>query len=305
MIIPLDLALSTVWLLVVEPLRYHSMVRTGGRGVGAVVVQSQNAGSATQEAERARVDDLWSRYFEGRTIEDRNRLVLFYAPLVKLVASRFASRLRSFQSVKELCSFGQFGLIDAVERFDPSGGFQFATYATTRIQGAIIDELRRDDILPKRMRARVRTYQVARETLEGELRHTPTLSEVAEYLGTTLAETIELDDHAAMSSYLVPLSIAGDDPGGSMVGSGEAAIEPSEGAEQAAMRETVKAALLRLTKRQRQVLVLHYLEGFQKSEIADALGIDRSRVTQLLQQGLRNLRVELADQHDERQLQEL
>jgi RNA polymerase sigma factor (sigma-70 family) len=69
------------------------------------------------------------------------------------------------------------------------------------------------------------------------------------------------------------------------------------------MRETVKAALLRITKRQRQVLVLHYLEGFQKSEIADALGIDRSRVTQLLQQGLRNLRVELKDH--ERQLQEL
>ena len=269
-----------------------------------MVVQSQNAGSATQEAERARVDDLWSRYFEGRTLEDRNRLVLFYAPLVKLVASRFASRLRSFQSVRELCSFGQFGLIDAVERFDPTGGFQFATYATTRIQGAIIDELRRDDILPKRMRARVRTYQVARETLEGELRHTPTLSEVAAYLGTTLADTIELDDHAARSSYLVPLSIAGDDPGGSMVGAGEAAVEPSEGAELAAMRETVKAALLRLTKRQRQVLVLHYLEGFQKSEIADALGIDRSRVTQLLQQGLRNLRAELGDQHDERQLQE-
>jgi RNA polymerase sigma factor FliA len=267
-----------------------------------VVVQSQNAGSATQE--RAGVDDLWARYNQNRAVEDRNRLVLFYAPLVKIVASRFASKLRSFQSVKELCSFGQFGLIDAVERFDATGGFQFATYATTRIQGAIIDELRRDDILPKRMRARVRTYQVARETLEGELRHTPTLTEVAEYLGTTLAETIELDDHAAMSSYLVPLSIAGDDPRGSMVGSGQQALEPSEGAELAAMRETVKAALLRITKRQRQVLVLHYLEGFQKSEIADALGIDRSRVTQLLHQGLRNLRVELGDQHDQRQLQE-
>jgi len=206
--------------------------------------------------------------------------------------------------VEEFCSIGKFGLIDAVERFDPTGGFHFATYATTRIQGAIIDELRRDDILPKRMRARVRTYQVARETLEGELRHTPTLSKVPAYLGTTLAETKELDDHAAMSSYLVPLSVAGDDPGGPMVGSGEAAIEPSEGAELAAMRETVKAALLRITKRQRQALVLHYLEGFQKSEIADALGIDRSRVTQLLQQGLRNLRVELGDQHEERQLQE-
>ena len=255
------------------------------------------------QADRAVADDLWASYFDGRSIEDRNRLVLFYAPLVKLVASRFASRLRSFQSAKELCSFGQFGLIDAIERFDPTAGYQFSTYATTRIQGAIIDELRRDDILPKRMRARVRTYQVARETLEGDLRHTPTLAEVAEYLGTTLAETVELDDHAAMSSYLVPLSVVGDDPGGSMVGSGEAAIEPSEGAELAAMRDAVKAALLRITKRQRQVLVLHYLEGFQKSEIADALGIDRSRVTQLLHQGLKNLRVELGDHDNDRELQ--
>jgi RNA polymerase sigma factor (sigma-70 family) len=116
---------------------------------------------------------------------------------------------------------------------------------------------------------------------------------VAAYLGATLAETMELHDHAATSSYLVPLSMAGEDPGGSFVGSGGAAIEPSEVAELSEMRETVKAALLRLSERQRQVLVLHYLEGFQKSEIATALGIDRSRVTQLIAQGLRNLRVEL------------
>jgi RNA polymerase sigma factor for flagellar operon FliA len=261
------------------------------------LVQSQGAVSTEVQADTAEVAaNLWSRYFANRSIEDRNRLVLFYAPLVKLVASRFATRLRSFQSVVELCSFGQFGLIDAVERFDPSMGFQFSTYATSRIQGAIIDELRREDILPKRMRARVRTYQLARETLEGDLRHTPTLGEMAEYLGTTLAEIVELDDHAAMSSYLVPLSMAGDDPSGAVVGSGQAALEPSEGAELSAMRESVKAALLRLTQRQRQVLVLHFLEGFQKSEVAQALGIDRSRVTQLIHQGLRNLRIELGNQ---------
>jgi RNA polymerase sigma factor for flagellar operon FliA len=263
----------------------------------AVSVQSQVAGIHRADSDEIKASEvLWTRYFESRSIEDRNRLVVFYAPLVKLVANRFATRMRSFQSVNELCSFGQFGLVDAVERFDPSGGFQFATYATTRIQGSIIDELRRDDILPKRLRARVRTYQVARETLEADLRHTPTLTEVAAYLGATLAETMELHDHAATSSYLVPLSMAGEEPSGSVVGSGAAAIEPSEVAELTAMRETVKAALLRISERQRQVLVLHYLEGFQKSEIAQALGIDRSRVTQLIQQGLRNLRTELGEE---------
>jgi len=246
------------------------------------------ASVATTAPEAAQ--QLWSAYFANRSVDDRNRLVLFYAPLVKLVANRVARRMRSFQTVEELCSCGQFGLINAIERFDPAGGFQFATYATIRIQGAIIDELRRDDILPKRMRARVRTYQVARESLEVELRRTPTLKEVATYLGATVAEIMELDDVAATSNYLVPLSMVGEGPAGLLTGSG---MEPSDAADLSAMRDAVKAALLRITERQRQVLVLHYLEGFQKSEVADTLGIDRSRVTQLIQQGLRNLRAEL------------
>lgn len=236
---------------------------------------------------------LWSRYRETHSVDDRNRLILFYSPLVRLVASRVARRMRSFQSVQELCSCGQFGLIDAIERFDPAGGFQFSTYATIRIQGAIIDELRRDDILPKRMRARVRTYQVAWESMQVELRRTPTLAEVAEHLGTTLTEVVELRDLAITSGYLTSLSMTGDDPSGLVAGSG---IGPSERADVSATREMVKSALLRITERQRQVLVLHYLEGFQKSEIADALGIDRSRVTQLIHQGLRNLRTELGEQ---------
>jgi RNA polymerase sigma factor FliA len=252
--------------------------------------QNWNSAMTLNSTASDAAQSLWTSYFENRSLDDRNRLVLFYAPLVRLVANRLSRRMRSFQSVEELCSCGQFGLINAIERFDPSEGFQFATYATIRIQGAIIDELRRDDILPKRMRARVRTYQVARETLELEFRRTPTLKEVATYLGVSVAETMELDDVAATSSYLVPLSVVGDGPAGLLTGVG---IEPSEVADLSATRDAVKAALLRITERQRQVIVLHFLEGFQKSEVADTLGIDRSRVTQLIQQGLRNLRAEL------------
>jgi len=238
------------------------------------------------------IEQLWSYYFQSRLIDDRNRLVLFYAPLVRLVANRVARGVSSFQSIEDICSSGQLGLINAIERFDPADGFLFATYATIRIQGAIIDELRRDDILPKRMRARVRTYQVARESLEADLHRSPTLRELAEHLETTMAEIMEIDDLAVLSSYLVPLSMVGENLTRFPVGS---PIEPSEAAAQSLMRETVKAALMRITERQRQVLVLHYLEGFHKSEIAETLGIDRSRVTQLIQQGLRNLRIQLED----------
>ncbi len=240
--------------------------------------------------EMGQADQLWSRYFRTRSIEDRNRLVIFYAPLVRLVANRVARGMRSFQSLEEICSSGQLGLINAVERFSPAGGFQFSTYATIRIQGAIIDEMRKDDILPKRMRARVRTYQVAKESLEADLHRTPTLRELAEHLETTLAEIMEIDDMAVLSSYLVPLSMVSDEGVGPANGF---VLEPSEAADLASMRDMVKAALMNITERQRQVLVLHYLEGFHKSEIAETLHIDRSRVTQLIQQGLRNLRMQL------------
>lgn len=258
-----------------------------------MLVQNESNGSSTKESKDIDTADyLWSIYFQTRSLEDRNRLVLFYAPLVRVVANRVSRRIHSFQSVQELCSCGQFGLINAIERFDPSGGFQFATYATIRIQGAIIDELRRDDILPKRMRARVREYQATREALEVELRRTPTFGEMATHLGTTLVEIVELDDLATISNYMVPLSMIDDGEGGL---SASSLINPNENAELTSMHEDVKLALLRITERQRQVLVLHFLEGFQKSEIADALGIDRSRVTQLLHQGLRNLRTELGN----------
>lgn len=251
----------------------------------------ESANKGTQTSEAAGASELWARYYETRSLEDRNRLVLFYAPLVRLVASRVARSMRSSHGIEELCSCGQFGLINAIERFDNSTGYQFATYATTRIQGAIIDELRRDDFLPKRLRARVRTYQTARESLEADLRRTPSLEEIADYLGTTLADVVELADLATTSSFLVPLSIAD----GSARPLASTRQGPAESAESQMVREEVKAALLRLSERQRQVLVLHYLEGFQKSEVADILGIDRSRVTQLVHQGLFNLGVELRD----------
>lgn len=258
-----------------------------------MLVENESNTSSTEVAKGTdTAENLWSHYFQTRSLEDRNRLVLFYAPLVRVVANRVARRMHSFQSVQELCSCGQFGLIDAIERFDPSGGFKFATYATIRIQGSIIDELRRDDILPKRMRARVREYQATRESLEIKFRRSPTFGEMAMHLGTTIAEIVELDDLATLSNYMVPLSMIDDGQSGQ---SPSTWIDPNENANLTSIHEDVKLALLRITERQRQVLVLHFLEGFQKSEIADALGIDRSRVTQLLQQGLRNLRTELGN----------
>jgi len=261
-----------------------SLMRRMGSGGGTGVQTIEKEASS---------DALWTAYWEDRCVELRNRLVLFYAPLVTIVARRFAKRARSMESLEELCSFGTFGLIDAVERWDASAGFQFATYATKRIQGAIIDELRREDFLPKRLRARVQIYNVARDELTGRLHRSPTVKEMAEELGIEIAEAVQLHDEAAVFTHLAPLVTGTDANEGCVLGAAAPAPSPVERAERADTLESVKAALRRLTERQRQVLVLHFLEGMTKSEIADILGVGRPRITQLMQQGLRNLQLEL------------
>lgn len=251
-------------------------------------------GSGGQTIElKAAADELWAEYWQDPSIELRNRLVVFYAPLVTIVARRFARLSRSMESLEELYSFGCFGLIDAVERWDASAGFQFATYATKRIQGAIIDELRREDFLPKRLRARVQIYHATRDDLTSKLHRSPTIREVADELGVEVADAIKLHDEATALTHLAPLVEGNEATEGRVLGAAAPAPMPSEWVESAEMIESVKAALRRLTERQRQVLVLHFLEGMTKSEIADILGVGRPRITQLMQQGLRNLQLEL------------
>jgi RNA polymerase sigma factor FliA len=254
--------------------------------------ESPSAGGRADDL-KAAADALWARYWESQSRDDRNQLVVFYAPLVTIVARRFARRAHSADAVEELCSFGRFGLIDAVERWDASAGFQFATYATKRIQGAIIDELRREDFLPKRLRARVQVFHTVRDDLESTLRRSPSIQEIAHELGVDVPTAIELQGEAVSLTHLAPLNDSGDSADGRVLGAATAGPSPGDWVESEAMSSAVKAALRRLTERQRQVLVLYFLEGLAKNEVADLLGIGRPRVTQLVQQGLHNLRIEL------------
>ncbi len=260
--------------------------------IDEVLVVGQEAGSGPSDL-RSAADALWAQYWQDPSQEHRNRLVLFYAPLVTIVAKRFARRSRSADGVEELCSFGTFGLIDAIERWDASPGYQFATYATRRIQGAIIDELRHEDFLPKRLRARVQVYHATRDDLESTLRRTPTIREIAAELGVEIPEAIDLRDEANALTHLAPLTTGNEASEGRILAAATSDLSPAEGAERAAMNDAVKAALRRLTERQRTALVLYFLEGLAKSEIAEILDVGRPRVTQLVQQGLHNLRIEL------------
>src|SRR5207248_9968142 len=131
------------------------------------------------------VAELWSEYEQHHTSDARERLILQYAPLVKYVAGRVAVGLPQSVEQADLVSYGIFGLIDAIEKFDLERGFKFETYAIARIKGAIIDELRSIDWVPRSVRAKARSLEKAYSKLEGELHRAPTDAEIASELGMT------------------------------------------------------------------------------------------------------------------------
>src|SRR5919201_2656267 len=144
------------------------------------------------------VDELWSAYFADRTSALRDRLVIHYTPLVRAVAHRLAANLPSYVEHADLVQSGVFGLLDAVERFDPERCPRFESYAAQRIRGAILDELRAQDWVPRTIRGRVRELERAQERLERKLLRAATDRELADELGVavrdlrTLTQQIQL-----------------------------------------------------------------------------------------------------------------
>src|SRR5690606_26762080 len=136
----------------------------------------------------AAVDELWSAYLTERSRELRDQLVVHYTPLVRAVAYRLGSALPSYVEVADLVQCGVFGLIDAVERFDPERSPRFESYAVPRIRGAILDELRAQDWVPRGVRGRVRELERAQERLESRLQRAATDAELAEEVGLAVHE---------------------------------------------------------------------------------------------------------------------
>src|ERR1051325_6518296 len=126
--------------------------------------------------------DLWRRYKRDGDERARERLVVAYSPLVKYVSGRMASGLPAHVDEADLISYGLVGLINAIERFEPAREIKFETYAITRIKGAIIDELRTQDWVPRSVRARAREIERANAKLEHRLQRAPTDEEMAEEL---------------------------------------------------------------------------------------------------------------------------
>ncbi len=247
---------------------------------------------------RADVFALWAAYKENDDADAREQLILNYSPLVKYVAGRLSANLPQTVDTADLISYGIFGLIDAIEKFNPERGIKFETYAIARIKGAIIDELRAMDWVPRSVRARAREIENAYINLENQLKRVPNDAEVASELGISVKD---LQDIFTKLSYATVTSFeelwpAGDkDDKTDVFGmiEDEQAEDPVAMFESEEIKHILAHAIDKLPEREKLVIGLYYYEGLTLKEIGEVLGVTESRVSQLHTKSVLRLRARL------------
>src|SRR5689334_22385952 len=244
--------------------------------------------------------ELWSRYAESRDTALRDRLILHYAPLVKYVAGRVGSGLPAHVEQADLVSYGTFGLIDAITRYEPTREVKFESYAMSRIRGAIIDELRSTDWIPRSVRMKARQFERAVAQLESTLQRTPTDEEVAEAMDMDVEEIRKFLGQLSLVNVVALDELLVDEDGGSaprLVDTlqDSTALDPQAMAEHGEARQLLARAVEQLPDREKVVVSLYYFEGLTLAEIGRVLGVTESRICQLHTKAVLHLRAKLAD----------
>jgi RNA polymerase sigma factor for flagellar operon FliA len=244
------------------------------------------------------IDRLWAEYKDSGRREQRDQLIVHYSPLVKYVAGRVATGLPQSVDQADLVSYGIFGLIDAIEKFDLERGFKFETYAIARIKGNILDELRSIDWVPRSVRAKARALEKAFSTLEGKLHRTPTDAELANELDLT-EEQLQTTLGQISFTGLVALDemLSGGERGDSATLGDtlpDSGVGPVAAYEVEEMRHILADAINRLPDREKTVLTLYYYEGLTLAEIGSILGVTESRICQIHTKAVIQLRARIA-----------
>lgn len=242
--------------------------------------------------------EAWIEYKATANPAIREKLILNYTPLVKYVAGKVGVTLPAHIDNEDLTSYGMFGLIDAIEKYDLERGIKFETYAINRIRGQIIDELRSIDWIPRSVRSQVRDIDRAAQALEIQLQRPPTDLEVAEHLGLTIEE---YQKNSGQQNFInmVPLDAlldAKDQEGVYSLGdviTDNRTQNPVFSYEAQEFKDLLAQAVSRLPERERIVLVLYYYERLTLADIGKALGVTESRVCQMHTRAMKDVRARL------------
>jgi RNA polymerase sigma factor FliA len=273
-------------------------------GVGAATARDDvvvDDVAAEKSAAEAALRELWQDFKKTGDAALRERLILHYSPLVKYVAGRVGVGLPPNIEQADLVSYGIFGLIDAIVKFDLERAIKFETYAISRIRGAIIDELRAIDWIPRSVRYKAREIERAYAALEAELHRSPSEAEVAARLGITLDELHQVFSQVSYVNVVAldELLTVGGEKGDklSLVDTLEdtKAEDPVAAFESEETKFMLARAIDQLPEREKIVVTLYYYEGLTLAEIGRVLGVTESRICQMHTKAVLQLRAKMAE----------
>lgn len=241
---------------------------------------------------------LWEDYANTKSPEIREKIILEYAPLVKVVAGRLSMYLGYNVEYEDLVSYGIFGLIDAIDKFDCLKDVKFETYASLRIRGAILDQIRKMDWIPRTIRQKQKRIDAAIKEIETQYGRSATDEEIAKLLGITDEEYLDwqsqmkITNVVSLNEFLEQGSEVSNEAGNTK----SAAFDsPEEILERDELKKMLAQALEILTEKERKVIVLYYYEDLTLKEISNILEVSESRISQLHTRALQKMKGKLGD----------
>lgn len=243
---------------------------------------------------------LWDEYSKSKSPEIREKIILEYAPLVKLVAGRLSMYLGYNVEYDDLVSYGIFGLIDAIDKFDALKDVKFETYASLRIRGAILDQIRKMDWIPRTIRQKQKKIDQAIREIEAKCGRSATDEEIAENLGITGEDYLDWQSQMKVTNVVslnefmeqgseIPNSGADGYSSSAQFDGPEEVIEKEE------LKKILAEALELLTEKEQKVIVLYYYEDMTLKEISSILEVSESRISQLHTRALQKMKVKLGN----------
>lgn len=237
---------------------------------------------------------LWDEYAAKRTVEIRESLILEYSPLVKLVAGRLSMYLGYNVEYEDLVSYGIFGLIDAIDKFDCTKDVKFETYASLRIRGSILDQIRKMDWIPRTVRQRQKQIDTAMREIEAQTGHSASDEEIAGKLGISSDELTEWQSQMKVTN-LISLNEFMEQ--GSEVTNERNLTshfeEPEEVVANTELKKMLAESLDNLTEKEKKVILLYYYEELTLKEISYILEVSESRISQLHTRALQKMKEKL------------
>lgn len=236
-------------------------------------------------------EKLWAAYSKKRDPATREELIMEYVPLVKVVSGRLSMYLGYTVEYDDLVSYGIFGLIDAIDKFDYDKGIKFETYASLRIRGSILDQIRKMDWIPRSVRQKQKQMELAITKIESEENRVATDEEIARELNISIDEYFnwqgqtKITNIASIDEFVEQgIEVKAFDS------SRNAQNEPDRVYEQEEVKELLATSLEKLTEKERMVVVLYYYEELTLKEISKVLEVSESRVSQLHTKALQKMK---------------